>query len=82
MVCVSAFWLTLTKGAIMTKLFDTLQVGQVVTFTKVPAGSYTRPNEQYIVESKSKKQAYFRSVARGSGTYDSAWAINMAQVQS
>jgi hypothetical protein len=66
----------------MTKLFDTLEVGKVVTFAKVPPGSYTRPGEQYIVESKTKKQAYFRSVARGSGTYDNAWAINMAEVQS
>jgi hypothetical protein len=74
--------LTLATEDKMTKLFDTLKVGQVVTFVKVPCGSYTRPNEQYIVESKSKSEAYFRSVARGSGTHDSAWAINMAEVQS
>lgn len=65
-----------------TKIFDKLTVGQVVTFSRVPTGSYTRPNEQYIVESKDRFSAYFRSIVRGSGTYDKAWAINQAQVQS
>jgi len=72
----------MSKKTTLATLFDNLKVGQVVTFVKVPCGSYTRPNEPYIVESKGKADAYFRSVARGSGTYDSAWAINMAKVQS
>lgn len=64
----------------MSDIFKDLQVGQTVKFSKPPLGSYIKANEEYLVEWKDKGSAYFRSVVRGSGTYDKAWAINMAVI--
>lgn len=62
------------------KLFDTLQEGQTVVFKKTPAGSYTKAGEKYIVESKSHGQVYFRNQQTKGGTFDKAWAINLAEL--
>lgn len=48
--------------------------GAVIVFSVVPVASYCRPGEAYRVE---REGAYFRfqSVARGSATFDKAWAV-------
>ena len=61
----------------------TPQHGQVVTFSKVPAGSYCTPGVAYRVDRKGNKGAYrFENVARGSATYDQPWAVKSASVRS
>ena len=62
-----------------TKPFDRLQVGQIVTFKKKPAGSWLSEGEAYVVEWKDKTCAYFRNVKRGSGTFDKDWQINLSE---
>ena len=53
--------------------------GQVVTFSKVPAGSYCSPGVAYRVDRRGNKGAYrFENVARGSATYDQPWAVKSA----
>ncbi len=64
----------------MRSVFDSLNEGDEVTFKVVPAGSYTRLNEVYIIETKGNNSMYFRSKVRGSGTFDAKWAINRAVI--
>ncbi len=59
-------------------LFGSLKVGQVVVFAQRPCGSWLNENEPYQVEWKTNDSAYLRSLKRGSGTFDKAWAINRA----
>lgn len=56
------------------------QHGDIITFTKVPAGSYCSEGVAYRVDRKGNKgDFYFQNVERGSGTYDRPWAVKMAE---
>jgi hypothetical protein len=56
------------------------QNGEVVTFSKVPAGSYCSANVAYRVERpKNRGDFRFVNVERGSATYDRAWAMKSAK---
>lgn len=62
--------------------FEKLQEGQIITFTKIPTGSWLSAGVKYLVEWKDDNSAYFRNAMRGSGTYDKAWAINQAIISA
>lgn len=60
--------------------------GDVITFSKAPAGSYCRTGEAYRVERSIDRRTRkpsgdfrFVSVTRGSSTYDRPWAVKMAE---
>ncbi len=54
--------------------------GQVVVFTKVPAGSYCSPGVAYRVDRPKGKGAFrFERVEGGSSTYDQPWAVACAK---
>lgn len=67
----------------MSPTSQTPKHGQIIAFTVVPTGSYTRPGEAYRVEHNGKKGHDFRfvSVERGSSTYDRPWAVARSQWQ-
>ena len=59
--------------------------GQVITISKVPAGSYCRPDTPYRVErsvdrrtKQPKGDFRFVNVVTGGSTCDRAWAVRMA----
>lgn len=60
--------------------FDSLVAGELVTFSKVPCGSYLKTHEAYIVEWKSDNAVYFRDPRNGGGTYDSRIDVNMGVI--
>lgn len=54
--------------------------GQVITFTKVPPGSYCSVGVAYRVDRpKDKGDFRFENVARGSATHDRPWAVKMSE---
>jgi hypothetical protein len=58
---------------------DQLFVGSTVVFTGKPAGSWLTENQPYIVEANGGKTCHFRHPVTGGGTYDEAWAIELAE---
>ena len=56
------------------------QHGEVITFSKAPAGSYCSVGTAYRVD-RPRNQGDFRfvNVERGSATIDRAWAMKSAQ---
>lgn len=54
--------------------------GQIIVFTKVPAGSYCTPGVAYRVDRPKARGAYrFERVGVGSSTYDQPWAVAQAE---
>lgn len=54
--------------------------GQIIVFTKVPAGSYCSEGTPYRVDRPKAKGAYrFENVAQGSATFDQPWAVACAK---
>lgn len=52
------------------------QHGQVITFSKVPAGSYCSVGVRYRVDRPNGRGAFrFVNAQTGSSTYDQPWAV-------
>lgn len=59
-------------------LYNELQVGQVIVFTKAPLGSWITCGESYVVEWKGDRSMYFRNQKTGGGTYDRDYCVDHA----
>lgn len=54
--------------------------GQIITFTKVPPGSYCQVGVAYRVDRPNDRGDYrFERVESGSATIDRPWAVAMAK---
>ena len=60
------------------KNVDRLTVGSIAVFTRKPHGSWLTENVPYVVEANSGETVHFRNPATGSGTYDTASAVERA----
>ena len=56
------------------------QHGQLIVFSKVPAGSYCTAGVTYRVDRRGDKGDFrFENVERGSATFDRPWAVRQAE---
>ncbi len=60
---------------------ERMNEGDKVIFTKVPLGSYCKPSEVYLIEEKTERTVYFRSLKNGGGTFDTVKDIEFAEFE-
>lgn len=54
--------------------------GQIITFTRVPTGSWCSTDTAYRVDRPGDKGSFrFVNIERGSSTIDAAWAVARAE---
>jgi hypothetical protein len=58
----------------------TPQHGQIITFTRVPPGSYCDTGEAYRVDRPRDRGDFrFVNIETGASTYDRPWAVKMSE---